>query len=381
MISPYMSAQAGLSTSSADSRYTPNIADSGQLLKFQTALAKVASNISDCNVIFMGDSITSGFVTSDLLQPPTDSFVAKMVDMYADRTGYTVAHGLQNACLQANATNVVETRWNVTGGDWVINAYGWGGVGSGGSTMLSAASGAGTKVIFTPGYTGDAWDTADVRVYAGGGFGTIVVTATGGAPITYDCGSGSGFHTVTVSAAATLDTNAIECHHSAGGPVYVIDITTRKTATKQVLFGNAGRPSSTSGDWNQAGALGSLALIANTAPDLSIIALGTNDARTGVAVSTFVTNMGAIITAAQASGDVILKTLYPTSDATALANTPAYNAAIRQLGQTYNCPVFDQFTAAGSAWYSPMYSDSLHPNDYGHHAIASFMSRTLADCS
>jgi lysophospholipase L1-like esterase len=368
-------------TAETEGKFAPYLAWSGKLLKFQTALAKVASNTSDCKVIFMGDSITSGFVTSDLVQPPTDSFVAKMVAMYANATGYTVAHGLQNACLQANETNVVETRWNVTGGDWVINAYGWGGTVDGGSTMLSAASGGSTKVVFTPGYSGDAWDTADVRVYAGGGLGTLVVTATGGTPVTYDSGGGSGYHTITVTAASASASNTIEIHHSAGGPVYVIDIITRKAATKQVLFGNAGRPSSTTTQWNQTGAFGSLTLIADAAPDLSIITLGINDARTAVSVATYITNMSAIIAAAQASGDVVLVTPPPPSDATAVANMAAYNNAIRQLSITYGCPVFDLFTAMGATWYSAMMSDSLHPGGYGHHFIASFLSRTLASCS
>ena len=362
--------------STGDARYLPSLAQMSQLIKFQVAAGKVAAGTADAEIIVCGDSIGAGsYNPSYLTQPPVGSFVAKLVAELAAISPLGVMHGRTVVCPQANVGADPDARFAIVG-DWVRGGLGFGD----GSTMTSTTSGASTEFTFTPGF--EAFDVADViMLTAASGLGTVIATPTGAAGTTLNTGTGpAGRSTITITAASSSISNTIKLKHSAGGIVYMESIVTRRSASKNILVGNCCRPSSESSDWNQTGIYQSIESIKYAAPALTIFEIGENDARLGRSVADYITNMSALITAAQISGDVILITPPPSSDPVTFANQPAFVAAMKQLGATFGCPVFDFFSAFASTWQTTLMADSLHPNDYGHAKMARELAWFLRGC-
>lgn len=110
------------------------------------------------------------------------------------------------------------------------------------------------------------------------------------------------------------------------------------------------------------------------APDLTIINLTINDITTYdvAGIPNYIVNMQTLISAAIATGDVILVMGVPGSTNTA-AQLSAYRDALMQLARTNNLPVIDLTTRWGSyaAANAVMpYGSGVHPSQVGYADIA-----------
>ncbi len=112
-----------------------------------------------------------------------------------------------------------------------------------------------------------------------------------------------------------------------------------------------------------------LNMLSALSPDLIHIQLQINDVQLGTALSTYITNLQTLITAAKAVGDVIISSGYPSSIAflstTVLSNQKLYRDSIAALCLANNVYFDDLWGRMGSyeiqQSYGAMYADALHP--------------------
>ena len=367
---------ASANFAASDLRYQPNLAQKSQTIQAALALAAQKQGTSYLDVIFVGDSITAGTGNTTFApSPPQGSFATKLISEMIGRAGWVATHGVQ-VLVPQNLISTPDARLDVGSSNWTRGGLGWGD----GSTFRAAGNVADQVAVWSPGT--ESWDTCYVDVYTASGLGTLVVTPSGGTPVTYSCGTTTGWHRITASASSLLDSNTIELKMLGSvGPdygVYVTGITTFNSAIKQVRIGNVGRPNALSADLNNATAFGTLDLITNYNAGLYVVMIGTNDMIQGVPLATTQANIQAIITRCLTVGSCILMTPPPSSDATVMAATTAYNAMLYGLAKTNNIPLIDLYSAMGSTYQSAWMGDSVHLNNAGDWFTASLLGTEFA---
>ena len=111
------------------------------------------------------------------------------------------------------------------------------------------------------------------------------------------------------------------------------------------------------------------------APDLTIISIGVNDAFGSIAATTLQSNVQAMITAAKASGDVLLLGCPPLQNTTANGFVQAYEPVYAGLAATNNCAFLSSYGRFGGAYNAAFNSgDGTHFNDQGNWDWAQFVA-------
>jgi len=124
--------------------------------------------------------------------------------------------------------------------------------------------------------------------------------------------------------------------------------------------------------------------IAQSNPDLVIVAIGTNDlwaASTtlgNVSLNQYIGNLERIIYSARSKNiDVVLTNLHPITCCS--DKTRVWNKAIRDLGYGQNVPVVDVFTEIEEHGGVKLLIDKLHPNPRAHEIISIEVSTLLSE--
>ncbi len=362
---------AGNLTGNVTGNLTGTASTGPQLPNWRLALAKVRDGVADAKILFIGDSTTYGM--SDTLCTTNvwpGSYPARVWNILASK--YTVAPGLTKPPAAVDSP-CIDNRWTL-GTGWTENAaYGWGGFSS-----VEGVAGSG-NLVFAPN-NGATYDSFDVYYTTStSGLGTLTITATGGSPVVQSTihSSPIGFQHVTVTAASAATNNTVTITTSVN-PVFVDAIEPWLSTVRTVRIGSMGVSGSTSSNWANgfSGYLPSVA-IANYAPNLTVINLGINDGYSSVPAATVTANLSNIVTAAQASGDVILVMPNPVSQTPTVTSEALYYPAIQNLANTLNVPLIDIYGRWGQTWQTNLMANSLHPNDYGYWDIAEAITSLL----
>lgn len=205
----------------------------------------------------------------------------------------------------------------------------------------------------------------------------LSASATGGAIVDQTTAGGivagsARVAKITISAATAATTNVVTIRNTAttGNPLYVVAIEPWLSTEKKVLVGNAGISGSNTSDWvaqfDANTDWASTGAIKAYAPDLTIIGLGINDAETAhnTDPAVYLSRLNTLASAAAVSGDVIFKTMLPSSGYRA-AREAEYVAAVRGSGKPY----IDIFGRYGSFEFSNaagFMADELHGNAAGY---------------
>lgn len=113
---------------------------------------------------------------------------------------------------------------------------------------------------------------------------------------------------------------------------------------------------------------------------------GTNDANQAVSLTTFRTNVTAIVTAAKAAGiPVVLCTVPPRPTSVAVATRTlidGYNDWLRSVAPSFSCELADAYavlvdTTTGGMLAAYDSGDAIHPNGPGHRRIAVEVARAM----
>lgn len=345
--------------------------DAAHLPHWTKALANVRNGLKDAKLLCAGDSTTSGIgsATQSTI-PANNSYPARLATLLNSYLA-PAANGL--AIPPSNlGTLQTDQRWT-PGTGWSVNTST--GLGFGGSSVYQGATPSGSLVFADPRIQAD---TFDVYYLTAGSGGSIGITPTGGSTTNQSLNGASGIGKVTVTAGSAATSNSVTI--TGTGTVWVVGIEPYLSTATKVRVGNAGVGSSRADAWanTDPSTFGSIPAIKAYAPDLTIVMLGINDGTDQRAAATVLTDILALITAAQISGDAILMSMIPSNPTVNSGHNAAFEALYVPLFAAQTSLAFaDVYTRSGgfTAWNAlgMMYSDGIHGTDYAYWDIAQFL--------
>lgn len=278
-------------------------------------------------ILCVGDSTTQGVGAPTANAVNVGSYPAQLVARL-NALGLPAVKGLAIPAA-GNGGNYLDSRFSTTGTAWSIpsvnNQPGWANIASYGAPAASS----GTLVFDGSGQT---VDTFAVYYLAYPGNGTVSCTVNGGAATNISSNAAAGWGVGYVNCTAGTS-NVLTINAPTGGSFYVVGVEAVGSQVASVRVGNAGVGGSKAADWTSSpvnSAFASTAGIQLYAPDVTIIMLGINDAIASVTTASWTSSMQSIITAAKASGDVILMSCIQSDPA---QNSAAIISAEQAFGQ------------------------------------------------
>lgn len=345
------------------------VADAIRLPKWRAALASVNAGAGNARLLCLGDSTTFGVgsngstSTGDMKPLAWPTQMMKMLNSAGTNAHANSFMGSGTGAGGSNANDTNDARV-VMGSGWSHASATFITIGGAMYTCSSATS----ALSFTPTVPVDTFNIFYYRLASAGTFGYDINGAGSG---TQSTAGASGFLTKTIT--GTLGLNTLNLNYSSGNALYIAGVEAYDSSKKSVSVINGGLPAVTTLLYNTNNGIYSPAYgaIAALAPNLTVISLGLNDLNTGKLLGTSIVNTQAIITAAQAVGDVALATFNPgqiTGSFTA-QNQAAYTAAMANLAANNNIPFIDNYSRQQSYVVNSangLIVDSLHLNGAGY---------------
>lgn len=347
--------------------------NSTNLLNWRKALAKMRAGTGRPKIVVIGDSTSDGSGagsggTLNLNGAYPKGWVPDMSALMTGNAGVPTGVFQTLWCDQAISAIVSYSTYDTRvalGANWSFNTSAMGG------SLIKYTNGAVNNLTFTPTIPIDTvivWyinintTTATVNFDGGASLGTINFSTS--STLASQTFSGAlATHTINIvpGNTAAFFLMGITAYNSAAPGVDIIQI--GSNGAMAATFGGTGGSS-----WQNSNPLSVLA------PDLTIIDLTVNDSNAVTSLAAYQTSMQNIITAAKATGDVLLVAGPPSNTAQATNGTLAQFIAVnRSLAASNNVPFLDITTRWVSyAVTNPAmpYFDSLHPGavayqDYG----------------
>ena len=351
------------------------------LIHWRAAVSRVKSGLGRGKLLVISDSTATGTgAGSSGSYNTTGAYPYNWVTALSKQLSSFVAtndntfFGDQNIVGSGQQTNynTYDTRVTV-GGGWSV-ATGLGGLGANFYTSGSAGT-----LAFTP--SGNI-DSVTIWYTTSGGLGTFTTNFDGGSSLgTINQGTGGTTYTSTTytTTSGTHTYNVVW----ASGTIYFSGEVAYLSTTPAIDLYHSGWFSAYASSFNTSSSpWNPIPAIQTVAPDLTIIALTINDSNNGTTLSSYQTNMQAIITAAKASGDCLLVGGAPSNTTQAINGTLATFLAVnRTLALSNGCDFIDIPTRWVSyANTNPVmaYYDSLHPGKQGYQDIAVAIADVLS---
>jgi lysophospholipase L1-like esterase len=348
----------------------------GLMLKWRKAVANVRTGIARGTLLFLGDSTTMGAGAGTGGSVNLNAAFARSLPARASAilnttfvsSSFQSVWGNQNTQITYATYDPrvsLGTGWTMSGG------------GTLGSTFLRFSTGATGTLAFTP---PASCDTVTIYYYVASGNGTFTVNVDGGASLgTINTAGTTSFASTTYSFAA--GTHTINLNAQNDGSLFVSGIIPKLSTTPAIDVVSGAWYGSIAGTFNSAGSFGPLTALRALAPDCTVINLTINDSNAGTDLGTYQGNLQGIITAAQASGDVVLMVGAPSDTAAATnGQLDSYISVIYALAEQYDCAVVDLRRRWGS--YDAIqptfpYFDTLHPGNLGYADVGQAVASAL----
>jgi hypothetical protein len=358
-----------------------NLVPGKVFFKYRAARTKTLQNLSDTNILCIGDSTTAG---------TGDSTTASSQSIRAYPAGLATIMNTGSCPTMPSLaipprSDLVDTRW-VAGSGWTLGGQPFGlGAAVGNTAGVYFGTSTAGNLVYTP----NPQVTCDgfYIIYCGGGAtGTITATATGGTPVVINTvGAGGVYKSALISAAAANTTNTLTMTSTVNN-CFIVGVEAVLSTKKQLLIHNGGFNSLTANGIVNGGTanFNAIPTIKAIAPDLTIISLGINDAIAGTSASSFSTSMQSIITAAQLSGDVLLCDMLPSgaggAGGSAIATEQSYLPVYTSLALANNC-AYASINGRWNATYTTTYmnGDQVHGNDVGYWDWAQFIANIITN--
>lgn len=228
-------------------------------------------------------------------------------------------------------------------------------------------------------------DRVDVWYYRGTSAGTFTISDGASVVSTVDSSGGLALikatATLTRGSGKTININRTTAN---ANQIFIASVRAYDSQTPAIDLVNAGWSGSTTANWIVTGAPWSpLTAIGTYAPDLTTIALGANDIRTGVSVTTYTNNLRTIANRGLLSGSVLL--IFPAmgqqgatwGDA---ATQAAYEAAAYALADELDLPLLNENAIFGGYTLGNTqgkFADLIHENAIGNGELMSFYATLL----
>jgi lysophospholipase L1-like esterase len=359
--------------------YTYNVTPSS-CANWRAALARQAAGGARATLFSAGDSITSGY--NGTPHDQTSSWAWRLGPLLNASALGPTEQGFKYTTRGDNS--YPDTR-RVLGTGWAenndgSNVAGWGNIiGGPGPTTGTFAFGPVVCDSFT--LTTRHFVGASFKYRVDGGAWSASVSAVSDTLTTIPAGT-AGPHTLEVIADSS----------DASARVVLMGLGWVDSTRKYVRLGELGVFGIRTNEWTGGSAgTGPLDELYGgkwlPPPDLTIIAVGTNDIDNAVPQATTITNLTTWITKARAANcDVMLTIPAPCQAAdTTEQPTAAYRSAIYSLADSANVPVVDLQTPFGTSWATAkangLITDNAHPSDAGHDLFAQTMRDAVLDAS
>ncbi len=203
--------------------------------------------------------------------------------------------------------------------------------------------------------------------------GTCVVDVDGGSSLgNLVTLGGSNFTIASQTFTCTAGVHTINLHAPTVGTVFIMGVEGYLSTAETILCSNGGATGTATADWIATGnAWYSLNVWDLYKPDLTIVVLGINDARSSVSGATFETNITTIVTKAQTYGDVLLVGCVPSQNDPEKTNEVGYKTNFANVATAKTCGYYDMtlsgrfvdWTTANGNGYM---ADAYHPNNAGY---------------
>jgi lysophospholipase L1-like esterase len=338
---------------------------------YKAALQQMRAGVRNARVLCVGDSYTAGDFSDpaalDYYQNAWPRQLGLLMTANGTKASCNSVCGFQYAFYQGSPfQNNFDPRVVMTGAAkaGTTNAS----IGGAQCQFPSAAS----AIAFTP---NDQVDTFRLYFWNTGIANTFNVNINGGSNTLVSAGGTVGFGSQVFT--GTLGTNTLNAVW-VSGYADIVGWEAWNSQVTQVNLINAGCSGSTSGNWNTNASLHAMYYsMAEIAADLVIIELGINDFNTSQSLSSYITNMQALITASkQAGSDVVLLTgghWDATGSGIAYATQTTFWQAMKQLAVQNNVAMIDityrwqSFAAATSQglYATGSFANSSHPSILG----------------
>lgn len=255
---------------------------------FRSSLAAVRAGTANARLLAIGDSTTGGWPTS---------YINRMADLWAANR---LASARQGAIFSTDPPTYAEARV-VLGAGW-SNA-GVGDFGPANRGLAMGAVGASGTLDFGP-VTCDRFEI----FYLDAGVGSFDWWIDGGSHTTVSVGSSAGIPSPSVvTPSVSLGTHTLHIGNIVGNPVFIPFVEPR-IGTSGLYLARAGLGGTTSTMWNSppSSFSSSILLLHTLQPDLTIIMLTVGDLNNQVTLSTYATNINALVDLAKTYGSVVL---------------------------------------------------------------------------
>lgn len=342
------------------------------LTKWAAGKAARAAGTRNATILAIGDSTTAGLGAGSTgggdVNAVGSSYPTQLAALLSNASASSM-FGTHNQASNFDARLAV-TAWSKTGSDTSVGGPMWSTAGAG-------------RLSFTP---SNQVDTFIIKypTIASGGLGTMNVSIDAGSTTLINEGLTTSFSSQTFS--TTLGNHTFNVDWVSGN-AYVADIIAYNSAAKEISIYNGGSSTSQTSFWvNSASVWNPYPVAVGLAADLNLVSLMINDEANAISLSTYNTNLNALVTGLQATGSVILMSgnpIDPVGSGVSLATQATYVAALRALAISLNVPFIDVFnlfggsyaTALASGW---MFGDGFHPNAAGYAKIAGYVNSALA---
>lgn len=232
-----------------------------------------------------------------------------------------------------------------------------------------------------------ASDTAGnvVDIYTFGNGSAVTYSIDGAAPVTITPTGASAIQQTTVTGLADTK-HTVTVTSTTTTAAYLLGISVHNTVGLEI--GNFGYSGSVAADWRsdyftttQRFYNGYTDAFTNWAADGAIIELGANELIHGFTAADLETNLGNIVSTAQAAGKEIVLTMgTPVEDATRTTWFKDYYPAVYNVADLYKVPVIDltvHWINRAIAATRGLYYDQWHPNNEGYYDLHSVIARAL----
>jgi hypothetical protein len=338
---------------------------------WQACLAGMQAGQNRCTIMYMGDSTVQSAENNSYgdTQQNVTYWLANQL------TGEGIPADQNGFCGSGGTTTRFATDARITRGVWVPSGQ----TGLGGQVLATQAT-SGAPMLFTPGVPVNTFSM--LWYNSGNATGSFTTTPSGGTPVTLTNTRTKALQMVVMSSPGVSAANALALGTAtAASNMFVSCIMAYDSTHAAADIYNAGDYGANTGSWvSSAAPDGPIPTLKFLAPVLTIVESGINDPTVQMPVATYTANLQTIISAAQASGDVILVT---GNYALNHASGPYFNA-VRQLGVTDNIPVL----SIDQLWVSPVVArntvppllgpDYIHPSSSGAMYIAHALAQMLA---
>ncbi len=332
---------------------------------FKDALDRVIAGTADATILCVGDSETAGAwaLGTTWGNAKSASWPIRLAGLLAQK--YSVSVSTDAIFGDAGSTSNLpsyDPKITLSGAWQSVGVVAWGGLTFGNTTSNT------DSMFYQP---SNDYDTVTLFYVQNTGYGGFQIYKNG-VKCGGDISAVGALSVVKLVVTVPAGTAPLEIRKMTGAtPVYILGWYLSSSTSKRLIVINAGWSGSKSGDWAaNTNVWDPLFIFSRIAPNLSIVALGVNDAGAAVTGPTYTTNLNTIFSQTSRVGNTLFISPIPAANGSISdANQLVIAQACRAFAQANGVNLVDinsawgYYTTAVAAGYYQPGNDPVHPGN------------------